>query len=632
MLKTVAGVSLAAPAVGRGGNNIRWFARGMYNSYIQRNGFSAIANYNASVGMANVEQIEVLQGPSSVLNGTSTSSGMGGQINIITKQPSAVTSYGGGLVVGSWDYKREYAYINGAVNDAKTLLVRLDVGNETSDDAHKYVKHDTKTIAPAVTLLISDQDTIKLRTDWTESTNSGATTYIPYATARYKDVPKDVFFGIPSAQDVKSTTANALLEYQHKFDNGWKFTGVYSYNNSELEYGLTTSTTWNQTTNVGTIKLVNGQQIHQRDKAYDLRLDGHVDTWGVDHYLLGGITRRMTDQWIRTGATSTNNVFTTNLFNPNYNFGTVAAPIWGATPAFTGYQTPYDINAQYVQDLISFSDKYKLIVGMRRDDIDKGHDLNPPQVWTHNSYRGGFVWQPTESTAPYISYTESFEPTTTMDFSGKQFSPVMGKQYEAGVKQTFSERLDANIAYYELTRDNVLTTDPDPAHLNKCGLTGTSACSVQGGAARVRGLEININGQIGNSFRMNAALAHIFDYKWIKSTSAATPVGSDASAGVPYDTVNLFGIYSFGGALSGFEAGGGVYYRGPTKTTTVPATSFTLPSTVQVDLMAAYKFNKNTKLQLNVKNVTNNDGYYTYGSSIYMGTPRSAYLNLRVDY
>ena len=49
------------------------------------------------------------------------------------------------------------------------------------------------------------------------------------------------------------------------------------------------------------------------------------------------------------------------------------------------------------------------------------------------------------------------------------------------------------------------------------------------------------------------------------------------------------------------------------------------------DFDVAYKFNKNTKLQFNVKNITNRNNDYAYSSTVSFGTPRSAYLNLKVD-
>lgn len=627
LLKTVSGVIKAGEAYGGGGNAPRWVARGFYSSYIQRNGFSAIANYNAVIGMANVEQIEVLKGPSSVLNGSlSAAAGMSSQINIITKQPNAVTSYGGGVTAGSWNYLQEQAYFNGAVNDAKTLLVRVDVANETADDVHKYLKHDTQTIAPAVTLLIGESDTIKLRTDWTKSKYSGGISYVPYGTTKYNQVPKDAYWGTPYSYR-ESVVTNALLEYIHKFDNGWKFTGAYSYNDSNLNY-LSDSITWNQTTGVGTVKVGKGD-IPQRDTAFDLRLDGHVATGSIDHYLLAGVTERWTTSNSINGYASTNTVLTTTLLGPN-NSAAAVAPIWGA-PSPTSAPSEYDVKAVYAQDLISFADKYKLMVGARYDDIDKGVVSGVPQKWTHVSPRAGLVYQPTDATALYGGYTESFSPSTTTDFYGKQFVPETGKQYEVGVKQTFSDRLNANVALYQLTRANVATTDPDPAHLNKCGLTGTTACSIQAGEQQVRGLEIDVNGQIGNSFRVNFAYSHIFDAKVTKSTSTALPVGG-TMYGAPADAANLFGIYSFGGDLSGLEVGGGIYYTSKVEVT-LPNT-FQLPSVLQLDAVASYKLNKNTKLQFNLKNITDRTNYFIVGGggSVGVSTPRAAYLSLRMDY
>ncbi len=60
----------------------------------------------AEIPLDNVERIEIVRGPASVVYG---SAAMGGVINVITKRGRGRPSFFAGLRVGSWDYSRSYA-------------------------------------------------------------------------------------------------------------------------------------------------------------------------------------------------------------------------------------------------------------------------------------------------------------------------------------------------------------------------------------------------------------------------------------------------------------------------------------------------------------------------------------------
>lgn len=82
--------------------------------------------------------------------------------------------------------------------------------------------------------------------------------------------------------------------------------------------------------------------------------------------------------------------------------------------------------------------------------------------------------------APYVSYSESFEPTSGTDFSGNTFAASKGKQYEAGVKYAPKDRpITASVAFYQLTKTNNKVADLEHPFF-----------SVQGGEVRSRGIEL----------------------------------------------------------------------------------------------------------------------------------------------
>jgi iron complex outermembrane receptor protein len=78
------------------------------------------------------------------------------------------------------------------------------------------------------------------------------------------------------------------------------------------------------------------------------------------------------------------------------------------------------------------------------------------------SPRAGIVYQPLPPISLYASYSRSFNPVTGTAFDRSSFQPERATQYEVGVKADLSNRLSATLAFYDLTRSNVLTTDTRP--------------------------------------------------------------------------------------------------------------------------------------------------------------------------
>jgi iron complex outermembrane receptor protein len=64
-----------------------------------------------------------------------------------------------------------------------------------------------------------------------------------------------------------------------------------------------------------------------------------------------------------------------------------------------------------------------------------------------------------------------------------------------GVKtEFFGGRLRATLDYYDLTKQNVATTDRDPTHF--CDGGGFGSCQIAVGEVRSRGPELDIQGEI----------------------------------------------------------------------------------------------------------------------------------------
>ncbi|RYF40535.1 MAG: TonB-dependent siderophore receptor, partial [Comamonadaceae bacterium] len=90
------------------------------------------------IDLTNVQQVEVIKGPNSVLYGRAEP---GGLVNVVTKQPSSVPSFGFEQTFGSYGLSRTSVEATGALNADGTLLGRAAASYYSADSIRDYVEN-----------------------------------------------------------------------------------------------------------------------------------------------------------------------------------------------------------------------------------------------------------------------------------------------------------------------------------------------------------------------------------------------------------------------------------------------------------------------------------------------------------
>lgn len=152
----------------------------------------------------------------------------------------------------------------------------------------------------------------------------------------------------------------------------------------------------------------------------------------------------------------------------------------------------------YFQDLVSFSDKWKALVGLR---VEKHNydtymfDLISRDKVTYDTLaatavnpRAGIVFQPNNNLSFYTSYSQGFMPQYGSNREqGGPYPPEKSRQYELGVKNEFlNGRLFASLAAYYIQKYDVLAADPtDPDGLKLIQMDDVYS----------KGLEVSLQGE-----------------------------------------------------------------------------------------------------------------------------------------
>lgn len=618
-----------------------------FNSFdVYRNSLALPGDSYAGMNdMANVERVEVLKGPASVLYGRAEP---GGVINIVTKQPLFEERYVVDQQIGSYGHYRTQWDFTAPVKNVTGLAWRLTGAYQDSDSFLPYANSSRILIAPVVTYQ---------PTAWTEFTADlqylGNTVHefsgIPVIGMHPAPIPINRTFNEPN--DPRDRTAQFIGSYlfRQNINEDWKFVHRFHYGSTWFNanqivpisigpefYRLNRSTT--------------AQNLQGDTYATNFNLEGKFTTFSAKHNFLFGLDylHRYYDYYYSIGAGN----YPINIFDPVY--GSVPANgfeegLYGA--GFNGHSSFLARQkGMYVQDHITFfDDRAHVLLGARYDvaDVTNGdsfgnYDVNGMPLYDSTkaaaimarlnaptfidrgwSPRAGFVFDVTPDVSFHASYSRSFGANNGRNTTGEAFPAQRGTQWEVGVKAQVLENLNVALAFYQITKSNVTTLDfstPDPSDRRIAGVQ------------RSRGIELDVVGRVTDRLSVIANYAYT-DAKVIADNprDPLDPFGSGLLGNhldnVPRHSGKLFATYDFGENGLGFRAGGGL--SGATHVWGDIQNTFLLPSWVRLDAFASYTtLYEGHKLtaQLNLDNITNTR-YYT-GNDIFFNNwaPRMGVL------
>ncbi|MEH2070892.1 MAG: TonB-dependent siderophore receptor [Nostoc sp.] len=595
-VQNVSGVTQSGNYGGTGapGFIIRGFEQ--YGNF--RNGFRDNDLFTLS-DIANVERVEVLKGPASVLFGQAEP---GGIINIVTKQPLSEPYYAADFTAGSYDFYRPTLDFSGPLNTDKTLLYRLNVAYQNSGSFRDFVNTERIFIAPSLTWKIGTKTTLNFDFEYLNN-DTGFDRGIVAVGNRPAPIPISRFLGIPGENDSKTTVYKAGYTLEHQFSENWRLRNAFFINIAKNNNFYTQPDS-----------LIDDQFLTRSYENSKFESDNYtLQTEVIGKFATGSIIHQPL-LGIELGLSETPVIFRDAALPPIDIFSPVNNSVIPTEPLEATFKAKYsgDTLGIYLQDQITLLDNLKLLVGGRFDFIyQKTDDLLLAATSTSQSDqafspRVGIVYQPIPAISLYASYSSSFVPVTGNAADGSIFEPQRGTQYEVGVKADLNNRLSATLAAYQITKTNVLTTD----------LNNTSF-SIQVAEQRSRGVELDVAGEILPGWKVIAAYAYT-DAEITEDNQL--PVGNLLTNVAPHNA-SLWTTYEIqSGSLQGLGFGLGLYYVGDRQGDL--DNSFILPSYFRTDAALYYQHN-NWKAAINIKNLFDEKYYETSQTRnvIYPGAP-----------
>lgn len=500
---------------------------------------------------ADVERMEVLKGPASVLYGAGQPSGI---VNLITKQPLDQAMYYGGVQFGSFNLQRYTVDATGPLNESKSVLYRMIAAYQDTDSFRDFGFQERTFAAPSMAWVL-DPDTVLL---WQGEYVNDRRRYDTgvAAVGGQLILPISRFLGEPDNdfQQFHDYRQSLVLNHRVNEDWSWKL-GGYS-----LFYDAPSSSTFPVAFVDGAIPPL-GQEVFLRSRqniepfreqyqSFIAALSGKLEGNVITHNIVLGTE----EGWFTSNAFhATQTIPMTSPPFPFNDFSTwlpinAASPIYGLpfnpTPAITFnskfYQADYGL---YVQDLIEVGEHWKVLAGVRYDHVDTVFDrefISPfsgfgptktIQTFDEGSPRVGVVYEPVpERLSYYAMHSESFTPPPGLPQENPDpLLPELGQSWEGGVKMKVLDGLSITAAGFYITRENVTQLLPSGFFV------------AQVGRQRSQGAEIEILGQINQRWSMVANYAYT---DTLLSDDTHPEFNGQRALGVPYNMANVWTRYN----------------------------------------------------------------------------------------
>lgn len=449
---------------------------------------------------SNIERVEVLQGPASVLYGRGSP---GGLVNRITKKPLAEPFNQVGVTLGSAGQRRaEFDLGTKSQNDFARFRITGAVEDSAGFRDQFFIKRQA--IAPSLLLNLTPDTKLTIQGDYLHDGRL-ADMGIPSWNGRPAKVPYKTFYGSLAGDKQNKNTfdvGGVTVALDHRFNDALSFRSAFRFYDFALDRNYVT---YRPPTggNSPTVTLdLNHRTRHETGATWQNELTQKAAIFGMQHTLLYGVELSAQDK--REQNFGRSGVATYSLFAPQLRFLPAISP--AALPT-TNAHNEFKTAGVYVQDLIELTSQVKVMLGGRFDWLgqkrnDKtANNVDLDRIDRTFSPRAGIIYQPWQPLSLYASYSQSFQPLA--DFSAFRrgadtSSPQRTEGYEVGAKYDINDKANLTFALFDMTQNHVQGADP---------LNPTFAIDI--GTQRIRGLQLAVTGEIAPNWSVTGGYTYL---------------------------------------------------------------------------------------------------------------------------
>lgn len=611
------------------GNQVTTLHNGLY--------FGPATMVNRSQNTFNLDTVEVLQGPASVLYGQGA---VGGVVNFINKMPDfGETSMNSELTYGS--FNSAVMGVGASTHWGDTLAFRSDISRTSTDGYVDGASASSLNSTQSFLWRPNPDLNVRFTFDYLDDRPSDyfGTPLLPKSSVAspLSGVISSSSYAIDKRTQYNNYNVSDADIYSHQYwpqiQVKWSPSSNWTFENTS--YYLQAKRKWFDAETYSNYDLTTG--MIGRDRffvTHDQSLAGDQGTatyqaplLGLNNKVVAGFDYSHLDFKRVTGFPDASIYDYVNLLSSNQG-------LFGSFPAASHF-TYWNNAAGFLEDVLSLTPSLKLVTGGRFDYLDldrENYNSNGSynsltsfhRAYQTTNWRTGLVYDINKVLTSYASFTTGADPAGSSNIflvnANQNFKMSSSRQYEIGLKgATADGRLDGTLALYDITRDNMLFQ------------TGTD--TVTSGSERSKGIEVSLNTKLNDHWKAGVNGAYTEAAYGTFFTS-----GVDLSGRQPIDvprwTSNLWLSYDHIAGLP-WKIGGDLRYVG--KQYANYTTDVTLDAYTLVDLFTSYEFKPGLAVVGRVNNLFDrayvqwaDPGYSE--NELVLGAPRSFEASLVVKF
>ena len=519
---------------------------------IPRNTY-ALGNW-ATQDLIFFDRMEVLRGASGLLQGTGSP---GGAINLVRKRGQNAPTVTLTGKAGSWDHYGLQLDAGGPLNQTGTVRGRFVADEDQSNSFIDYEWSKTHSLYGALDIDLRDDTTLGLAVSRSDAESRPMLRGLPrYANGDPVDVSRSTYSGARwNHSDIDVTTVYADLE--HRFNDDWAFkVGAVrmSEDNNSTHQRV-------QTSGAGLNADGSGMQyadwvtdFDSTKIGLDMNLTGHFEALSMPQEItLGGNYSKLTsdDRYARTFNNTSDTIFEIDHDRPEISYDGLLNTVGGRATT-----SQYDVRQKglYGSWRIKPFEPLTLVLGSRVSWYDYSYTSANQAAFTNLSIDNapsttnetgevtpyaGIVYDLNREWAVYASYTDVFEPQTARTASGSVLKPVIGTNYEIGLKgELMDGRVNTSLAVFRYNQENRAVND-----IASGFACAGWYCSTAAGKVRSQGIEAEISGEVLSGLQLFAG----YTYNTTKYLEDPVNEGKIFSQWTPKHMLRVWSDYQFSG-------------------------------------------------------------------------------------
>ncbi len=603
-LRNVPGITLGAGEFSWQGNNpsVRGFSS---RNDLFLDGMRDTGNYSRDP--FNMEAVQVLLGPSSVVFGRGST---GGVINQSTRKPLQEELRSLHVNMGNAGIRRITADLNQPLDAAENSAFRVNVLAHQADAPGRDVAEAQRFgLAPSLSLELGSATRLTLSYLHLDSESTPDYGF-PWIEGRPPKVDRENFYGFASDfLDTQADVASAVLD--RRINPAVSLNAQVRYAGYERKSRITEPqvdalvSLGDDPDGVIVHRMIFSGESREEMLQGQLNLQADFSTGTINHTLVAGVEMSSETSNPAFGFAAQTPFFDYGLPVPTTRLGDPGGFFDGPTARRLQAETTSDTLAVYVLDTFQFNERWSLSAGIRRDRFDTDYferrfDVNGaltgnsgfPARDIETSYRSALIYKPAAAGTVYLGWGTSFNPSAeSVSFvsSGRglttgnvSLEPEESESLELGLKWSlFNGRMAADTALFRIDKTNARVPDPFNPGFNTLA-----------GEQRIQGISFNLTGNISDSLELMAGYTRLNDQQLNRLTGTTGRIDNVAP--------DTFSIWMNWIASNRFDLGAGARYVDER----VVGNSKRVDDYWAFDAMAEYAYSDSLRFKLNLTNLT----------------------------